>query len=142
MFLLDVNVLIGLVDTAHEHHLRAVDWFMDHRGDGWATCPITENGFIRILSHPKYPNGPETTDACRALLAKLCLEPGHQFWPDSVSLRDNAPSIRLPVSRHLTDHYLLLLAASQRAQFASFDRRIDPSRIPRGADAFHVVGAL
>ena len=68
MFLLDINVLIVLVDPNHVHHSVVAKWFMEKRFDGWATCPITENGFIRILGHINYPDGPKSTEATRELL--------------------------------------------------------------------------
>lgn len=52
--LLDVNLLVALFDPDHVHHEVAHDWFSDHRADGWATCPVTENGCIRVLGNPKY----------------------------------------------------------------------------------------
>ena len=52
--LLDVNVLVALFDSSHVHHEVAHDWFADHRAQGWATCPHTENGFVRVLANPAY----------------------------------------------------------------------------------------
>jgi len=139
MFLLDVNVLIALVDENHAHHELVTNWFVAHKRDGWATCPIVENGFVRIIGHPKYPDGPQSTEAARVLLAKLCQAPGHQFWPDSLSVRDKQKSGALPASKHLTDHYLLMLAVAHKAQLATLDQRIDPPAIPRSQATLCVI---
>ncbi|MEN8662836.1 MAG: TA system VapC family ribonuclease toxin [Lentimonas sp.] len=139
MYLLDVNVLIALVDTNHVHHEPVADWFWEHHVNGWATCPITENGFIRILGHINYPNSPQSADAARALLVALCAQPGHQFWPDAVSMRTLDSYPELPISKHLTDYYLLASAIAKRAKLATLDKRISPSLLAGGADALHVL---
>jgi toxin-antitoxin system PIN domain toxin len=139
MFLLDVNVLIALVDENHDHHELVTDWFIANQQDGWATCPIVENGFVRIVGHPNYPDGPQSTEAARALLAKLCQAPGHQFWPDSLSIREKQKSGTLPASKHLTDHYLLMLAVANKSQLATLDQRIAPQAIPGGEAALCVI---
>ena len=139
MFLLDVNVLIALVDENHTHHPIVTNWFVKHHREGWATCPIVENGFVRIISHPNYPDGPQSTDAARSLLAKLCQAPGHQFWPDSISIRDQQMGKHLPASKHLTDHYLLALAVAQQGQLTTLDQRIQPQTLSGGEAALHVI---
>ena len=84
--LLDVNVLIAFAWPTHVHHRPVRDWFRKHRDDGWATCPMTECGFVRISSNPKIlPNAVEPNEAV-ALLRQLAAMPGHHFWPDDISL--------------------------------------------------------
>lgn len=139
MFLLDVNALIALVDPNHVHHSDVSNWFMDECIDGWATCPITENGFIRILGHINYPEGPKSTGATRELLAALCSQPGHQFWPDSISLRDSNQFSELPISKNITNYYLLACALSNQAQLATLDQRIDPSAMKGGEAAYRLI---
>lgn len=139
MYLLDVNVLIALLDSVHEHHLKVTDWYLAHRFDGWATCPLTENGFIRIFGHRNYPRGPGSTLIARALLSRLCLQPGHLFWEDSASLCDEKQYDRLPDSKHLTDYYLLALANIHQGRLATLDRRIDPSMLKNGEAAYCVI---
>jgi len=89
-FLLDVNVLIALVDASHVSHDAAHDWFAREGHVRWATCPITENGLVRIVSNPKYPNNLATPAEAMALLVQLASLPGHVFWPDDISVRDAA----------------------------------------------------
>ena len=69
--LFDVNVLIARFDPAHVHHERAHRWWKLNKTSGWASCPLTENGFVRILSQPKYPNTIPTRDALRRLIAEF-----------------------------------------------------------------------
>lgn len=139
MHLLDVNALIALADPLHEHHEKVARWFAQSHRDGWATCPLTENGFIRIVGHPNYPQGPGTTDAARRLLNALRTLPGHQFWPDSVSLCDVPRFRTLPGARDLTDYYLLALALEHEARFATLDQRFDPASLPGGTAACFLI---
>jgi toxin-antitoxin system PIN domain toxin len=139
MFLMDVNVLIALGDPFHVRHAAAIHWFSRHRAGGWATCPLTENGFVRILGHPNYPKGPGSPPAARRLLQRQTAGPGHQFWPDSISVTDTAIFPDIPVSKDITDLYLLALAVSRNARLASLDKRIDPAVITGGPAAFHLI---
>lgn len=84
-FLLDINVLIALMDPAHVLHERAHRWFATTGAASWATCPVTENGVIRIAGHPRYPSSPGSPAAVADLRAGMCTPPGHEFWPDDVS---------------------------------------------------------
>lgn len=139
MYLLDVNVLIALLDSSHPHHLPAKAFFKNMTPTGWATCPLTENGVLRILGNPGYPNGPGSPEEARKLLSHLIAMPGHQFWPDEPSLLDPKTFPRLPASKHLTDAYLLALAVSRQARFATFDGGIDPALVPGGPSALHLI---
>ena len=86
--LLDVNVLVALFDPDHVHHDLAHDWFADHRGDGWATCATTENGFVRILANPAYQADAPRLATALERLQRFCASGNHHFWPNAVSLRD------------------------------------------------------
>ena len=137
--LLDVNVLIALLDADHSLHARATQWFASHARSGWATCPITQNGCVRIMSHPGYPN----TVSVRAVMGRLAEASAstfHEFWPDNVSLLDAkvADSARIHGPRQLTDIYLLALAVRHRGQFVTFDGAISLDAI-RGAERTHLL---
>src|ERR1035438_8617407 len=123
--LLDVNALIALIDPAHEFHAAAHVWFQRNRKYGWATCPITENGCLRILSKPGYPFPGLTMTRVRDIMAELVRAEGHQFWPDSVSLL-GAGQVELSdaTPRDLTDLYLLRLAIEFNGRLGPFDRTI------------------
>jgi len=136
--LLDVNVLIALLDADHVSHRAATVWFEREGPSGWASCPITQNGCVRIMSHPGYPN-PLPVALVLARLADACAAPFHAFWPDDVSLLDPAiadPS-RIHGPRQLTDIYLVALAVRHRGRFVTFDRSIALEAV-RGA-ARHVL---
>jgi len=139
MYLLDVNVLIALADSFHVHHDRVSRWFVQNHQAGWATCPLTENGFIHIVGHVQYPQGPGTAEAARTLLESLRRQPGHQFWPDSLSLCDRGKFPILAGSRDLTDFYLLALALEQQAQLATLDQRFNPAILPGGPNACFLI---
>jgi toxin-antitoxin system PIN domain toxin len=132
--LLDVNVLVALFDQDHVHHEIAHDWFADHRAAGWATCPITENGFLRVVSSPRYGAAVHRRTDLRELLRTFCGSAHHRFWEDSVSIRDKMLFNLSRAGGHtqLTDVYLLGLARKMDGSLATFDRAI-----PLGA----VIGA-
>ena len=131
--LLDINVLIALCDPAHPHAAAARNFFAAGLArDGWATCPLVENGFLRIFGARQYPGGPGSPQAARQILASLLATPGHQFWPDDLTLMAPGVFPNLPASDDLTDHYLLALALKHRARFATFDAGIDPALVPGG----------
>ena len=123
--LLDVNVLIALLDSDHASHNPAIDWFATHAQDGWASCPITQNGCIRIMSNPGYPN-PLPVQAVNERLAQACHQKIHEFWPDEVSLleSDVVDSTRIHGPRQLTDLYLLALAVRRGGRLITFDTGI------------------
>lgn len=123
--LLDINVLIALLDSDHASHDAAIEWFAKHARGGWASCPITQNGCIRILSNLAYPN-PLPVQAVVQRLAEACQQRIHEFWPDDVSLLDSTvvDSSRIHGPRQLTDLYLLTLAVARAGMLVTFDRGI------------------
>lgn len=138
--LLDASVLIALGDAGHQYEAPALRFFQNEAVlGGWATCPITENAFLRILSHPNYPRALSSPAEARQILTRLIGSPGHQFWPDDCSLMDTRLGASLPGSQHLTDQYLLALAVKHRGRFATFDSRINASLIPGGPAALYLV---
>ena len=130
--LLDVNLLVALFVSDHVHHDLAHDWFADHRAGGWATCPITENGLIRVLSNPKLGGVPEwTVPAIVDRLRRFRDSGHHEFWHDEVSFADTTlfnPSFARG-HRQLTDVFLLGLARRKGGCLATFDRSIPLSAV-------------
>lgn len=138
--LLDANVLIALGDAEHDHGAAALRFFEDEAvPGGWATCPLTENAFLRILSQPSHPRTLGSAVDARRVLLRLLAAPGHHFWPDDASLSDTRFFPTLPASKHLTDLYLLGLAVKHGGRFATFDQSIDPSLIPGGPAALFII---
>jgi toxin-antitoxin system PIN domain toxin len=137
--LLDINVLIALLDSDHSLHGRAREWFGQSAPTGWASCPITQNGCVRIMAHPAYPNALPV----RAVLERLheaTQNPHHEFWADDVSLLHPgiADASRIHGPRQLTDLYLLALAVHRGGRFVTFDASVTLSAI-RGAEKRHIV---
>ena len=129
--LLDVNVLVALLDASHLHHAAATRWLAAHAKSGWASCPLTQNGCLRILSLGSYPNAQPTAVVAHRLA--LAMEsPAHAFWADSVSLLE--PGVlrwdRVLTSRQITDTYLLALAAAHGGRLVTFDRGISIEAVP------------
>lgn len=140
-FLLDVNVLVALIDPVHVQHDAAHRWFAGGARNSWATCPLTENGVIRIVGHPRYPNSPGPPSAVVPLVTGLRALSGHVFWPDDITLLDTKKFVptRLLNSNQVTDTYLLGLAKARRGQLATFDRRLLTNAAIGGGDALHVI---
>ena len=137
--LLDVNVLVALFDPMHAHHEAAHEWFAENRQLGWATCPLTENGMVRILSNPNYPGRMTTIGDAIARLGTFRESGHHTLWPDSVSLCDEAfHPAHVQGYRQLTDVYLLALAVKNDGRLATFDRGIPLSSVS-GAGGDHMV---
>jgi len=133
LVLLDVNVVVALFDPEHIHHEPAHRWFGSVRKSGWATCPITENGVIRILSNPAYGANHESTERIVERLRAFRGSGFHQFWPDALSLCDGSIfAAPLPVGhRQITDIYLLGLAKHHGGRLATFDRTIPIGALKR-----------
>ena len=121
------------------HHRRATEWLRDHARSSWASCPITENGSVRIMAQPAYPNAPPVA-AVIARLGAATRHPSHAFWPDDISLLDDASAEaeRLVRARHVTDVYLLALAVKHSGRLVTFDGGI-PLQAVQGVAAKHLV---
>lgn len=123
--LLDVNVLIAMIDTGHVHHTLAQNWFSSVDNRAWATCPITENGVLRIVGNPRYRGSPGTPFALLPILVRLRSRPDHHFLPDNISMADaTTTAASLSHSLQVTDTYLVLLAQAHGARLATLDRRL------------------
>ena len=137
--LLDVNVLIALLDADHTLHARATSWFGSNAHSGWASCPITQNGCVRVMSHPGYPNALPV----RAVIERLTQATSsslHEFWAADISLLDPGlvDSARIHGPRQLTDIYLLALAVRRKGCFVTFDASVPPDAV-KGARRNHLL---
>jgi toxin-antitoxin system PIN domain toxin len=122
-FLLDVNVLVALYWRVHVHHRAAQEWFGENRHAGIRTCPITQAGFVRITSNPRYSGDWLTVSEAQMALGSLLKQPEHGFWPDSLELADALERVG-PIVGHkqITDAYLVALAIANAGKLATFDR--------------------
>ena len=131
--LLDVNVLLALFDTDNVFHAKATTWLAANIEDGWASCPMTQTGFVRVLSNPKYPSGASTHQAVQ-MLAEATTDPHHEFWPDDVALvGPEVDPTRLSSHQQITDVYLLALAAAHNGRFVTFDQHVIVRAAPKAA---------
>ena len=139
--LLDINVLIALFDSTHIHHDLAHEWFADNRQHGWATCPITENGFVRIISNNRYPGRHTTVSDAISRLTTFIESGDHVFWADNISLVDGAifnPDL-IGSHKKITDCYLLALAAINQGHLVTFDQSIQPNAIKNSNNALTII---
>ncbi|MEP6848223.1 MAG: TA system VapC family ribonuclease toxin [Acidobacteriota bacterium] len=138
--LLDVNFVIALFDPDHVFHERSHDWWAANRTNGWASCPLTENGVVRIMSNPNYSRKARFTPGdIIARVEKFATDADHEFWPDEISLRDESffDRRRLHTSHQLTDLYLLALATQNNGRLVTFDTAIPISAVV-GAEMFRL----
>ncbi len=125
-FLPDVNVLVAIAWPNHVHHTAARNWFADGRAAGWATCPVTEAGFVRVSSNRRVIPDARSVREAMSVLRALRAVGGHRFWPDDVSLAA-CPEVAfddLQGYRQVTDAMLLALAARNRGTLVTFDRGV------------------
>ncbi len=130
--LLDVNVLVALAWPDHIHHLIARQWLIDNRTTKWATCPLTEAGFVRLSANPAAVSSlVDTRDAIDAL-KRTCTAPGHVFWPQGYSITELLPEIRERLVGHqqLTDGLLLDLAIRNGGRLVTLDQRLATLLLP------------
>ena len=130
--LLDVNVLVAMFDPGHYFHSAAHQWFGQNRKHGWASCPLTINGCVRILSNINYPVLRRTPAELALDLKTFCGATDHHFWPDSASLLDDTLFRMSALTGHqqVTDVYLLGLAVRNHGRLATFDRGIPLDAVP------------
>ncbi len=131
--LLDINVLLALLDEDHVFHERAHLWFGENFSMGWASCPLTENGFVRIRSHPNFhPVNKRNVQEVSTALSSFASGSDHEFWSGSVSLLDSRAfdQSRILGPRQITDLYLLALAAVNGGRLVTFDEGINLLAVP------------
>lgn len=130
---------MALLDSDHVDHLRAHNWLDDEIDAGWASCAITQNGFVRIISQSRYPSPISTADAID-LLNRACESRHHEFWPCDVSVVDTHTIDRTRVygPRQVTDAYLLALAVRHVGRFVTFDRSLSLASV-HGATEEHLT---
>ena len=142
--LLDVNVLVALFWPDHEHHSAALQWLRRRSGSRWATCPLTQLAFIRLVSNPVFSRealSPE--NAARLLATNLQEVPTHDFWPDKLEVPAAVHAFEGGVRgyRQITDAYLLQLTVSNKGVLATFDRGTRDLAGEKFANAIEIIPA-
>lgn len=138
--LLDVNVLIGLLDSSHDHHAAVTAWF-DNNESGWASRPITQNGYLRIVTRGEYPNAISPTAAVKRL-SQAVSDPAHQFLFDDISLLNRQLVTHKHIQGHQqwTDVYLLALSVHHGMRFVTFDKGASRVAVPSATERnLHVI---
>lgn len=137
--LLDVNVLIAMLDASHVHHGLARAWFSENIRHGWASCPLSQIGCIRIMSQPSYPN-PRAAAEIAERLRLAAADRHHAFWVADTNLlaEPRVDWTSVLSARHVTDVYLLALAVERRGRFATLDRHV-PLGAVAGAESRHLA---
>ena len=133
--LLDINVLIALLDLDHAHHRRARSWLQREAASGWASCPLTENGCVRVMSQSKYPSPVPTGEVIKRLRDAAATS-YHEFWPDDQSILDQnvVDNARIHGPKQVTDVYLLALAVKRTGRFVTFDGSVSLSAVFRAKE--------
>ncbi len=133
-YLLDVNILIALLDRKHIHHSRAMHWFMREGVNGWASCPVTQNGAIRIMSRPGYANPSFTPEYVANLLESLIRNSTHTFIAEDLSILDRTwiDTSQIHSHGHVTDTYLLALARKHGSILATMDMALSVAAVSDG----------
>ncbi|HSK78534.1 MAG TPA: TA system VapC family ribonuclease toxin [Thermoanaerobaculia bacterium] len=141
--LLDVNVLVALAWPNHEHHDLASRWFQRNQRLGWATCPVTQSGFIRISSNPRVISGAKSPREVASLLRRILSLPHHVFFADDISLVGSkfVEPEKLTGYRQVTDAHLLGIALRHQGRLATLDRAI-LDLVPAGFSAVEAVCLL
>ena len=143
-YLLDTNLLIALLWPSHERHNLALKWFIGHRSKGWATCPFTQAGFVRIVSNPAFSRDAVQPREAMYVLAANTAAKDHAFWPDEVPFAEAVAfaGMRLLGHQQVTDAYLLGLAIRRGGVLATLDQRIAALTEPKSAErrALETVG--
>jgi len=126
IYLLDINLLVALLWTNHEQYEAAQNWFRAQRTSEWATCPMTQAGFVRVSANPRiFPEAPPPGKAVEILKENLS-HPRHRFWQDDISYAEAVAPLgdHLKGHQQVTDAYLLGLAIRKGGILATFDAGI------------------
>jgi len=135
-YLLDTNVLIALLWPSHDRHDAAVEWFARRRRRAWATCPVTEAGFVRIVSNPAFSRDAVSPREAAQVLAANTAAKDHLFWPADLPFADAAAFTgpRLLGHNQVTDAYLLALAVRHGGVLATMDEGISSLTEPQSEE--------
>ncbi len=139
----DVNVLVALAWPNHVHHERARAWFEENHQRGWATCPVTESGFVRVSSNRKVVPEARRPGEAILLLREMTTQRGHVFWADDTSIARSrwVAAERLVGHGQVTDAHLVALCLERKGRLVTFDGGV-ADVLPKGIDADAVLTKL
>jgi toxin-antitoxin system PIN domain toxin len=137
--LLDVNVLIALMDEQHIHHSRVMQWVSRSKDLRFATCAITQMGFVRVISQPTYVNPISLSQAFESI-SRLARSTRHVWWSLDQQLQDKTvfDHSRIHGHRQLTDLMLLALAVQNEGRLVTLDAKL-PLAAVVGARPQHLL---
>jgi uncharacterized protein len=132
-FLLDVNILVSLFWPAHHFHKHALRWFARNSRHGWASCPFTQAGFVRVVSNPAFSRDAVSPEEAARLLSANLKHRAHRFWEDAISYVDavEESGSKLMSHQQVIDAYLLGLAMHHGGKLATLDKGIQ-ALLPAG----------
>lgn len=124
--LLDVNILLALFWPPHSAHAVALRWFERHAGEGWATCALTQSGFVRLMANPGVTLGDVSAGDALEMLRVNCKAPGHVLWPMNIGLAEavELSGVKVEGYRQVTDSYLIGLAVKHKGRLVTFDKAL------------------
>ena len=139
----DVNVLVALAWPNHIHHEAAHAWFSDAQADGWATCAMTQSGFVRVSSNPRLTPEARRPREAVELLRRIVALPHHVFWDDATSFTssEHVAVDRLTGHLQVSDAHVLAVALAHGGSLATFDRGLR-SIVPPSIDPARAVTLL
>jgi len=121
--LLDVNALIALLWEDHQFHDTMAAWFARHARAGWATCAITQSGFVRVMSQSAVAKPGRSVAELAEVLANNLSHPAHQRLALDFDVTDVMACCTGGVVGHrqVTDAYLLTAAIRAGMKLLTFD---------------------
>ncbi len=141
--LLDLNVLIALADPEHIHRQKAERWFLSAGKEDWGICPLTEAGFIRVVTNPAMRPAAVTRERAIAILQALMAHPGCRYWP--ITNAESWVALTAPFASRISGHhqvadaYLLGLAIKNDGVLVTFDRDLKYLAGPDYADNLTIL---
>jgi toxin-antitoxin system PIN domain toxin len=138
--LLDVNALIALIWEEHQFHDTMATWFARHAKRGWATCAITQSGFVRVMNPPGLTNPVRTMAELAEALKQNLMHPGHELLPLDFDFAEVLARCSGGVVGHrqVTDAYLLAAAMRAGMKLLTFDSGVGSLLASDAERAAHV----
>jgi hypothetical protein len=140
-YLLDTNVLIPLLWPKHTGQAKVRAWFTKNAAKSFATCSLTQAGFLRITCSPFITGERFSLSDAQDLLLDFIRWPGHAFWPTPISYFEaTAPfKRRMHGPKQITDGYLLGIAKHHGGKLATMDKAVKSLAGPEHRDLVELI---